>query len=516
MDWLSPLTFGLLSSSYSTSSDAHLLGQHTVRMSPISTAQLNPDSTTFCLSSSSDAALIPILLNNTTPTSLRYSLRSLDGSHTEYIDVSAKELKAIEQTRQSALQVAKTTIPKADDDYDEYDDDDDSNTSKRIAHSSLQRSQSLLHVRLARPGRVRLERVMDSSGIEARLLYPYDVLITHCPRVQFVDDPIAAEIRCAGQDTDHQLMIDISGVTPLSLRWFKMVNGRRESFLVEGIEGDLAPKTPPPAAGEAPPVRRNLVHQSLQVPLSVSTTVVGTHVYALEEVTDAVGNIVRVGAGMPSVESDAYATTTTRSFQVLRRSSVSFKHCGPGQPTAIRIGGEAALTIAVNEADTFDLPLEVTVKYQPRPPSEGDRPSTRSDKPWVKKLSTENNRRDIALQAQAPGEYTIQKVTGKVSPSFFLSRCLLTFLSGAMAMFLLLRVARLLNDLCHRPKLNGRRFTNGIIPCSMTSNYFLNCPQLRGHRRLRYTSHAWHAPFPGTLPRPARQRGRERHVQDVC
>jgi len=32
-------------------------------------------------------------------------------------------------------------------------------------------------------------------------------------------------------------MIDIHGVPPLSLRWLKIINGRRRQFLVEGIEG---------------------------------------------------------------------------------------------------------------------------------------------------------------------------------------------------------------------------------------------------------------------------------------
>ncbi|KAF8921998.1 hypothetical protein CPB85DRAFT_1247129 [Mucidula mucida] len=359
-----------LSSSYSGPNDAHLLGQHTVRMSPISTAQLNPSGATFCLTGSSDAALVPILLNNTNPTYIRYSLSSLDDT---------TELKAIEASRLPVMQVVKSTIPsKVDDDYDEYDDDEGENESSNNdpLHSSLQRTQALNHLRLTKPGRVRLDRVMDSSGIEARLQYPYEVLVAHCPKVQFVDEPTAAE----------------------------MVNGRRESFLVEGIEGNIGG----PKSSEAPP-RQRLAYQSLRIPLSVSTSAVGTHVYALEEVSDAVGNIVRVGSELPSLESEAHATTTTRSFQVLRRSTMSFKGCGPGQPTALRIGGEAGLTLYASDADTFDLPLEVTVAYKP---SNADG-SGKRDKAWVKTLTTQEHHRELTLQASSPGEYTIQKVKGR-------------------------------------------------------------------------------------------------------
>ncbi|KIY73469.1 hypothetical protein CYLTODRAFT_485323 [Cylindrobasidium torrendii FP15055 ss-10] len=402
--------FGFSGASYGGSNDAHLLGQHTVRMSPISTAQLNPGGTNYCLGSATDAALVPILLNNTAPITLRYSLTSLDGSVVDYIDVSSKELKSIEHTRQLALQSAKATASaRHADDYDDYDDDDDEQDKKSIEKSSLQNTQSLMHLRLPKPGRIRLERVVDASGIEARLVYPWEVLVTHCPRVQFADIPSMPEVRCAGQDGDHEFTIELSGVPPLSLRWFKQINGRKEDFLVEGIEGDHETKAalPTGADGQLPlTTARSLVHQNVKVPLSVSTTTVGSHLYVLEEVSDAVGNVIRVGTDLASVPTDAHTTTTTRSFNVLPRSSVSFHRCGPGKPTAMRIGGEATLVIGANEADKLDLPLNVTLAYAPRAgESEG--------KPWVKTLTSGDGYRDITVPVNAPGIYTIESVQGK-------------------------------------------------------------------------------------------------------
>lgn len=422
MDYLAPFFFGALSSSYSASGDSHLLGQHTVRMSPISTANLNPNGLTFCLSSPGDVTLVPVLLNNTNPSSLRYSLTPLGQSRddgAEYFDLSSKELKAIEQARLDALQVAKPSALSIDDDeYDEYDDDDDDDESngRNDEQSSLQKTQSLVHIRLTKPGTVRLERILDASGIESRLVYPAEVMVVPCPRVAFVGDN-NLDIRCAGEDPDHQLMIDISGVAPLSLRWFKMINGKQESFLVEGIESSHDAELERTGMEVT---RRRLIPSQLQVPLSVSSDTVGTHLYALDEVMDAVGNIVRVGSDLPSSTSgqgESFSTTTTRSFQVLRRPAVSFKHCGPGNPTPLLIGSEASLTISANDADSFDLPLEVTVEYQPSQESDSDSLDTKRSKSWKKTLSTQGNRRDVNIQAGAPGEYTIEKVKGKVIAS---------------------------------------------------------------------------------------------------
>ncbi|KAG7452288.1 uncharacterized protein BT62DRAFT_881882 [Guyanagaster necrorhizus] len=417
LDYLSPFFFGALSSSYGASGDSHLLGQHTVRMSPISTANLNPNGLTFCLSSPGDVALVPVLLNNTNPSSLRYSLTPLGQPRengAEYFDLSSKELKAIEQAHLDALQVVKpSTLSINDDEYDEYDDEEEEDSNDyNDEQSSLQKTQSLVHIRLTKPGNVRLERILDASGIESRLVYPAEVVVVPCPRVAFVGDS-NLDIRCAGGDPDHQLMIDISGVTPLSLRWFKMINGKQESFLVEGIESNHDAEL----KGTGMEVtRRQLIPSQLQVPLSVSSDTVGTHLYVLEEVMDAVGNTVRVGSDSPSSTSgqgESFSTTTTRSFQVLRRPAVSFKHCSPGNPTPLLIGSEASLTISANEADSFDLPLEVTVEYQPSHGSDSGSLDVKRFKSWRKTLSTQDNRMDLNIQAGAPGEYAIEKVKGK-------------------------------------------------------------------------------------------------------
>src|ERR1700729_4197333 len=69
------------------SSDSHLLGQHTIHMSPISTAHLNPHAHTFCLSPhTGNTVLIPILLNNTeVVANVRYTITPLG-----YVDGQGK------------------------------------------------------------------------------------------------------------------------------------------------------------------------------------------------------------------------------------------------------------------------------------------------------------------------------------------------------------------------------------------------------------------------------------------
>ncbi|KIK70672.1 hypothetical protein GYMLUDRAFT_286961 [Collybiopsis luxurians FD-317 M1] len=402
------LTFGYLSSPQVVHDDGHLSGQHTVRMSPISTAQLNPYGESFCLPSSGEAIVVPVLLNNTNPTALKFSVTPLgfNPGQPEFFDLSGKELRAIEQARAEALQLIRPTFQEISDEYDEYDDDPVPNQSS----PSLQRTQTLVHIRLYKPGVVRLERVLDSSSVEARIVMPLDVAVAPCPQAGFsVGKQSEDNVRCAGQDSEVKLMMDISGVPPLSLRWAKTINGRREAFLVEGIEGHS--QSSPSSVHSSQEVITNTGFtrwiaspEDLQVPLSISLDTPGSHIYALEEVVDAVGNMMLIGGNNVSPNNHAL-----RSFTVLRRPAVSFKHCGPERPVSLAIGSEVGLTVSAVEADTLDGPWEVSFRYQPNSADKG----TKRFKPWRKTLSTQGDRRELTLGANAPGEYKITSVKGK-------------------------------------------------------------------------------------------------------
>ena len=394
-------TFGLFGTN--NGGDPHLLGQHTVRMSPISTARLNPYVEPFCLETPGSAVLVPILLNNTTPIGIRYTLLPLGyGEGQEIVgrvethDLNAKDIRAIEQSRQESLELTLTNANKRDvndPDYDEYDDDEEEESTESST-DTLQKSQTLVHVRVTKPGTLRLDRVLDSADVEARLAYPLEVVVAPCPKAEFVPDDISRgdNIRCAtpgvvsgykgstpGEDVNFNL--DIFGVPPLSLRWYEDVNGRREYFTVEGIVGDQTP-----SISEVP--------QKLQIPLTVSLGAIGSHTYTLEHVVDRYGNAL----------TPAISPTTTRTVTVLRRPSVSFKTCGPGRPSSLLIGSETPVAITTHSSDPLDGFWDVKVRYSP---------SDKMHKAWEKQLKTQDSTKDITLHASAPGEYTILGVKGK-------------------------------------------------------------------------------------------------------
>nr|GAT58990.1 predicted protein [Mycena chlorophos] len=399
----STLTFGLIGSAL-RASDGHLIGEHTVRMSPISTARLNPHRSNFCLFEPKSRVLIPVLLNNTDISTLRYSLLPLgytpgSSAKVESIQLTARDLKGIEQQRQEASRVV--TAPSKRDRADEYDEYDDVDTDV-VADASpdLQKTQSLVHIPLSRFGTIRLEQVVDSSGIEARLAIPSEVTVAPCPRAEFVEAPSTPTF-CAGTRQDLELAIDIRGVPPLSLRWFRVINERAEHSIVEGIDSDL---TEGSGGQKGAP-------QTFKVPLTASLYAAGSYFYALEEVVDGLGNAVRLE--IPTLDPSAPDSKTTRSLRVLRTPTLSFRNCGPNSPASLLIGSETHLSIGTKDADPLDAPWEVQLAFKP---AEGARVS-----PWKKTVTTQGSRRDIDFRANAPGEYTITGVNGKWCPGHVLS-----------------------------------------------------------------------------------------------
>lgn len=410
--------------------DSHLVGHHTVRMSPISTARLNPHSETFCISSAGKSVLIPVLLNNTIPSNLRYTLVPLAYSHSpmevekqkavgkiKQVELSARDLKAIEHSRQEFLQASRLASQPSseDDDFDEYDDDDEVSPGG----SSLQKSQTMAYIEIHSTGVLRLDRVLDSGNNAARLIYPSDLTIAPCPTAEFIkDDEVAdqEDIRCAppalagGAGEELNLSISMYGIPPLRLQWSKEINGKKEHFTVEGIEGGSHPHQKAQDEGRRAASSGYGVPQRLTVPLTVALDAVGTHSYALDTVTDALGNTAHAGSRHHNGLSNK---KVLRSTTVLPRPAVSFKGCGPGRDAALKIGEKASLTIPIKGADSLDGPWKVRVKYQPTN-DDGSGKESKKRKGWTSMTFTsEENRRDISISANSPGEYVVVGVQGK-------------------------------------------------------------------------------------------------------
>jgi len=387
--------------------DPHLLGQHIVRISPTITAQLSPDGSSYCLAPTGDPVFIPVLLNDANVARLSYSFTPLAAedrgySHTENVHLTARNLKANEQIR---LKEARRLFGAGN--------------HGALGPPTFGKERSIVYIQLSKAGTVRLERVLYSQNIEARMIHPFQVTVVPCPRAEFVDlGPTSDGVRCSGVDSDIQLLVDVYGIPPLNLRWSKIINGRREHLHIDGIERGGAferyDRTHATDNGRAYQ-RHSLVPQDMRAPLEISLHTVGDHLYVLDEIVDAVGNVVHMDMSLVSTDRVSVSKSKTiRSFVVLRRPTATFKDCTPDTPTYLKLGSESSLIVSGNTSDAFNTEWEVTLKYQPPIDVYRNGRGAAWLTPWERTFMNQGNRRDIYVPVVGPGDYTIVMIKGKV------------------------------------------------------------------------------------------------------
>lgn len=224
--------------------------------------------------------MIPILLNNSIPTSIRYSVSALGSKSPKFNHtLHAKEITKLEKQWQEQYgHVLATSSGRThggggaeaaepyDDEYenDEWDfraaADRGKGAAKRIqdvltAHTAtdrkrdlpgphhqfytrpLESTQSVRHISVTRPGVVRLEAMRASNG-DVRVA-GRDVVVVSCPTVKFEDvDGSGAPKKqeCAGVMKEMKIVAE--GVAPLRLKWHQEINGKRDFRTAEGLEGN--------------------------------------------------------------------------------------------------------------------------------------------------------------------------------------------------------------------------------------------------------------------------------------
>lgn len=291
---------------------------------------MNPISTCYCLSSAAkpEPILLPLILNNTAPSKLTYTV-------TSFADPPTSQLITVPS---SALVRPSHAAP-----ISEHNEDDDlpswavvpaasSAPRHRIPSAArdpsdpfdLSPSESLYYLPVTAIGSVRLESVLDADGVPIRIRRKRGVegweetKIVRCPRAGFELKESKKEAhRClAGVAPESwSLELAVSGQEPLNVKWHSKEGDspRRKADELEGIVGGAAT------------VKDGIV----RVPMNVSLTRAGRTTYFLDSVVDGCGNEVSF-AGQSS--SDSTSDSTGNSQAVVLSSSKNSKKARPVLP----------------------------------------------------------------------------------------------------------------------------------------------------------------------------------------
>jgi nucleoporin POM152 len=272
---------------------------------------------------------LPILLNQTNPTSIELLRLDLDKDTNETITVSKKELNRLKKQ------------------------------ANKVAVKNGKSEARSLELSVQKTGLYRLQRVVDESHLEVQRKTS-DTLVVPCPVARV--KPVARH-KCKGDLSDFNL--EVEATTPFKVKYTKAVDDERYSQVVLSIhpENLLSPLVSDenlgkvtafnPGNGDISWART----QTVNVPLNESLGASGLWEYIVDEVHDACGNSVdyssfrRDNPATLDFRKDMYPRQT---FVVHERPKIAFNQCDPKNPLMAPKGKPQILPLRL-EADSNEI-----------------------------------------------------------------------------------------------------------------------------------------------------------------
>ena len=340
---------------------------------------LNPEQQPFCIDSVRSMVELPIFINQTNPVSIELLRLDLDSNANETITISGREAKRLKKQ-------ADRELPRND-----------------VA------SPRMLKFQVKRTGLYRLARVVDESNLEVQRRRS-DTLVVPCPSAQV---EILSNDKCRGDLSDVRLHVD--GTPPLKVRYSKKVNreDKSDTFLTvhpTDLESPLSLQHHPSSLVGLDSGKHNVSWartQRVTVPINETLGTPGRWEYAVDEVHDAVGNIIRYAEHQGKIGDLA---RPQHAIMVHDLPAVLVDGCSPQTPLKIAKGDSTNLPVWLNPSGSQEmgtLPHDITYTYAPR---FGDG-STSDEVVQVQKVTLKAG--DRGPKIEKPGIYTISSVSNQ-------------------------------------------------------------------------------------------------------
>ncbi|KAF2459663.1 nucleoporin Pom152 [Lineolata rhizophorae] len=356
-----------------------ILGKQIVHILPEGSAHLNTDGLSFCLGGSKTSVQLPIQINQTTPALIELHREDLDTSANETISIGSSAAKKM---KREAERKKKTNNPN---------------------------SPLVLEYTIKKTGIYRLDRVVDASQLEVQTRSS-KVEVVSCPKAWIM--PLSPN-KCKGELSEAQLVVE--GTPPLKIKYRKMVNDVEREVTSQSIQppGDFmgsieqqADALVPSTHGSASRARSH----TIEVPLTESLTSSGTWVYSVEQVQDALGNVVNYTARNEDGERIKQKNAgLEQSFVVHDRPTVTLDRTGTQNPLRIAKGSSTSLPIILGSTGQSNVKGTYRIEYFFTPEDELLPNGDRSNNSTVKSFSSKNPKEKPTIHES--GLYSLKSVS---------------------------------------------------------------------------------------------------------
>ncbi|KAG0341413.1 hypothetical protein BG004_006039 [Podila humilis] len=321
-------SFSRRETSYSTDQDSHLLGRHTVLITPYSSAVINPEEQCFCIPMANLPVIqqpeIPIVLNGSLPHVIEYTITSFE--------------------------TGVATTHKASGPFKES-----SNVLKKVR--SGQDGISVYTLQATTPGAYKLQKLLDKEGVDIRFFKGKEVYVVRCPEAR-IDHHKDSLDRCTGKG-DVDVPIVVQGLPPWRVTYKRQSKLGTQELL---IEEEPAGYSSPFLKGWSPPTKPDYSwarqhEMNLSAHLGLATP--GDYAFQVSKVKDGCGNVIDI----QGLVSRGLREPEIRHVKIRSRPAVTTK-CDPRKPIKIVTLGSSPKTKIGLDIKSGDGPFHIGYMYQ--------------------------------------------------------------------------------------------------------------------------------------------------------
>ncbi|KAI9738262.1 MAG: hypothetical protein M1834_008760 [Cirrosporium novae-zelandiae] len=326
-----------------------ILGKQIIHILPEGSAILNQENEPFCIGPFAPSIELPITINQTTPILIELLRIDLDTNQNETIIISKKETNQLKKR-------AEKLIPKKD--------QNDPSKPRTLKYT------------VKKPGLYQLRKVVDESKLEVQRRLS-DTLIVNCPKA-VIRAP--ATDKCHGELSD--LVLEVHGTPPLKIKYSRTINQEDHISSFQSIQPEnlISPLVHQQSSRTLIDPRNVDVswarEQKIEVPMNESLGTIGNWLYAIEEVHDACGNIVKYETPHEdNPRAIAKYTPQRQRFSVHERPRAMLNGCDPQDPLYVAAGRTERLPLRLartGQPQPVEWPLKVSYFYEPQPEDPDD------------------------------------------------------------------------------------------------------------------------------------------------
>ena len=317
-----------------------ILGKQIIHILPEGSASLNPGQSSFCLDKTHPQVFLPIQINQTTPIGIDLLHVDFETNENTTIHISTSQIKKM--TKEALRHVQHT----------------------------VHEQPLTLRYPVRDTGLYLLAKVVDESRLEVRRKRVQDTLVASCPRA--VIKPLQQH-KCRGELSDVEL--EVTGTPPLQIKYRKMINKVEQEAHLQSIQPEdfVSPLTQQDASTMV--VRGSMDvtwarPQSVAVPLTEGLGTSGKWVYSLEEVQDALGNVVSYTQRDHDSQERPHAKAPHlhQEITVHERPTALLSGCSPQRPLKVARRSDIALPIQLSSTGKggfLDAPYQVEYLFTP-------------------------------------------------------------------------------------------------------------------------------------------------------